>query len=114
MNEISYYDQRTKNLHAKFALSPQARKLLKVVDDVQVGRVDDAELGRMIRQSPSYRRVISETISSIAIFIAQNPQDAETGATLIRLLTKILQIAGECYLRAATFPKLPTCSVAAY
>ncbi|KAL8297238.1 hypothetical protein RB601_003334, partial [Gaeumannomyces tritici] len=107
MTEISYYDQRTKNLHVKFALSPQAKKLLKIVDDVQVGRVDDSELGRMIRQSPAYRHVISETISSIAISIAQNPQDAEAGATLIRLLTKILQIADTNAETMLPFMKFP-------
>ncbi|ELQ44602.1 hypothetical protein OOU_Y34scaffold00071g18 [Pyricularia oryzae Y34] len=96
MNELSYYEQKTKNIHNRLGISRPARLLLKAIDDLQSGALEESELRRMIRLSPRYRNVISQTISDIADFILNHPEESKTGAILIQLLTRILQVAEVC------------------
>lgn len=102
MNDLSYYEQKTKNVHSRIGISKPARLLLKAADDLQTGALEESELRRMIRLSPAYRNLISQTITDIANFILDNPEETRTGAILIQLLTKILQVAD-----AITEPMLP-------
>ncbi|TLD15475.1 uncharacterized protein PgNI_01326 [Pyricularia grisea] len=107
MNELSYYEQKTKNIHNRIGISKPARLLLKAIDDLQAGALEESELRRMIRISPGYRNIISQTISDIADFIINHPEESKTGAILIQLLTKILQVADEISEPMLPFMKFP-------
>ncbi|TLS31588.1 hypothetical protein PpBr36_03355 [Pyricularia pennisetigena] len=107
MNELSYYEQKTKNIHNRIGISKPARLLLKAIDDLQAGALEESELRRMIRISPRYRTIISQTISDIADFILDHPEESKTGAILIQLLARILQVADGIAEPMLPFMKFP-------
>jgi hypothetical protein len=104
MSSHSFYAAQTLDLYKKYKLSENAKSLLKALDDYQFGRIDEAELGRLVRLSPNMRKAITETIARCAKVMGEKPAEMKNCIEIIQNCTVILSIAGTMNLRPPEHP----------
>ena len=94
----SYFVDRLLNVPARLGLSKNAETLLHALDDVNSGIIEEVDLGRKIRLSPTYRQTIPDTINMCSETIAAEPSESTSCVQIIRKCTELMQIAGRYLL----------------
>jgi len=94
----SYFVDRLLNVPARLGLSKDAETLLHALDDVKSGIIEEVDLGRKIRLSPTYRQTIPDTINKCSETIAADPSESTSCVQIIRKCTEIMQIASRYLL----------------
>lgn len=91
----TFYAQQMLNLHNKYGLSNNAKTLLRALDDYKFGRIDQKELGRIVRLSNNMRKAITDTIKKCAQIMGTKPAEVKHCVEIIQSCTEILAVAGE-------------------
>jgi hypothetical protein len=94
----SFYEFRMLNLPGKYKLSPNAQAMLKAHEDWKTAKIDEHELGRLVRLSPENRSAILKTMVKLAGIMQTNPQDSKHCLTMIEICGEIVTIAGKLAL----------------
>jgi len=95
MSLPTYYAQVMLNLHKKYGLSQNAKKLLQAHDDWKLGRIDQDELGRIVRMSPNLRKAIIDTITKVNNAMKKKPEESKICCEIIQACTEILNALGK-------------------
>ena len=64
----TYYAQEMLNLHKRYNLSENAKLLLRAHDDWKLGRIDQDELGRMVKMSPNMRMEVCARVEGAVMW----------------------------------------------
>ncbi|KAK0711429.1 hypothetical protein B0H67DRAFT_463602, partial [Lasiosphaeris hirsuta] len=93
----SFYAQQMLNLHNEYGLSENAGRMLLTYDNWRAGHIDQDELGRIVRMSPSMRRAITETIAKCAgimrMFLPHQSNTRNFGLVATPKKAKCIQVA---------------------
>ncbi|KAK3368096.1 hypothetical protein B0H63DRAFT_564856 [Podospora didyma] len=90
---LTFYGQQMLMLHRKYALSANAKKLLEAHDDWKHGRIDQDELGRLVRLSGNMRKAVTDTIAKCASVMRKKPAELKNCVDIIQACTEILSAA---------------------
>lgn len=104
-SRATFYAHQTLNLHARYNLSDNAKKLLRAHDEWRMGSLGQEELGRRVRMSVDNRKAITDTITKCAATMRKKPADTKNCIDIIQACTEILDAAGKKFplLLAAAF-----------
>jgi hypothetical protein len=94
VEEQSFFIARLFNVPERLGLAQPILKLLRAMDDVRQGSMQEVDLGRGVRLSPALRRSIIETIQKCAITIIQSSDHSKSAAQTIQTLAEVMKIAG--------------------
>ncbi|KAH8673974.1 hypothetical protein BX600DRAFT_509190 [Xylariales sp. PMI_506] len=104
-----FYEARMLNLFNKYNIKDNAQRILKAHEDWKTGRIDEAELGRLIRLSPENRSTIIQTMVKTAGIMQKKPEESKYILEIIETCGEIVSIADKP-LPSVGFPnflKLP-------
>jgi hypothetical protein len=92
----TFYEFRMLNLPARFGISNNGAKMLKAFEDFKTSRIDEAELGRLIRLSPNNRTALVDTLQRCIDVMSQTPEETKHCTAIMRQCTDMIGIAGRC------------------
>lgn len=98
-----YYAQQMLDIHNRYALSENARDLLRAHDDWKTGRITQDDLGRLVRLSPNMRQAIIDTIRKVNNTMKNKPGEQKWCIEIIQACTDMLTALGKCHLEFAMF-----------
>ena len=107
-SRATFYAQQTLNLHARYGLSENAKKLLRDHDQWKSGKLERDELGRQVRLCPDKRKSITDAITKCTAMMRKKPTESKNCLDIIQACTEILDAAGKKY------PMLPALICSAY
>jgi hypothetical protein len=90
----TFYAQQTMGLHSRYGLSENSIQLLRAHDDWKLGRIDQDQLGRIVRMSSNMRAAVTDTIKKCASVMRRQPAEVKNCVDVIQACTEILGIAG--------------------
>ncbi|KAK0621433.1 hypothetical protein B0T17DRAFT_591324 [Bombardia bombarda] len=93
MSAPTFYAQQMLNLHSRFGLSENAKILLRAHDDWKLRRIDQDELGRIVRLSTNMRKAVTDTITKCASIMRKQPTEVKNCVDIIQACTDILTAA---------------------
>jgi hypothetical protein len=91
----TYYEFRLLNLMSKYHISANAETMLKAHEDWKTGKIDEAELGRLVRLSPENRAAVIKTMVKLAGIMGKKPEESKHCLTMIEICGEIVGIAGK-------------------
>lgn len=94
-SDATFYKHQTLNLHARYKLSENAKKLLRDHDQWKQGKLQKEELGRLVRMSPEKRKSITEAIIKCTEMMRKKPAEDKNCLDIIQACTEILDAAGK-------------------
>ncbi|KAK3340905.1 hypothetical protein B0H65DRAFT_275711 [Neurospora tetraspora] len=107
-SRATFYAHQTLNLHARYGLSDNAKKLLRAHDHWRMGGLERDQLGRLVRMSPDMRKSITDTITKCAEIMRKKPAEVKNCIDIIQACTEILDAADKPPdLEGFPFLKLP-------
>ncbi|ORY69880.1 uncharacterized protein BCR38DRAFT_502772 [Pseudomassariella vexata] len=86
----SFYEFRMLNLPSRYQIRSNAQAMLKAYEDFKTGRIDEAELGRLIRLSPENRAAIVQTMVKCAQVMEKKPAESKHCLAIIETCGDIL------------------------
>ncbi|KAK0722778.1 hypothetical protein B0T26DRAFT_674441 [Lasiosphaeria miniovina] len=89
----TFYAQQMLGLHGRYGLTDNAKTLLRAYDDWKIGRIDQDELGRIVRMSTNMRAAITDTITKCAAAMRSRPAEIRNCVDIIQACTDILGLA---------------------
>ncbi|KAL7626201.1 hypothetical protein AAE478_002971 [Parahypoxylon ruwenzoriense] len=92
---VNFYELRMLNVFERLNISNQGRIMLKAFDDFKTSRIDKAELGRLIRLSPSNRSSLINTILQCAEMMNQDSSQSKHCTIVIKSCSEMIKIADE-------------------
>ncbi|RYP57912.1 hypothetical protein DL770_010547 [Monosporascus sp. CRB-9-2] len=106
----TYYEFRMLNLPARYRLTENASRMLKAYEDFKTSRINETELGRLIRLSAENRASIVDTLSKCLEVMAKDKKETQHCVAMMRSCTEMLSIADKLPSNMTGFPfftKLP-------
>lgn len=91
----SYFEFRLHNLMSRYHISPNAETMLKAHENWKTGKIDEAELGRLIRLSPENRAAVIQTMVKLAGIMEKKPEESKHCLTMIEICGEVVGIAGK-------------------
>ena len=91
----TFYEFRMRNLFARYELPANAVRMLKALEEMKMGRLDEAGLGRLIRTSPETRASLFQAMDRCADIMAADNAEAGHCAAIMKCCTEMLSIAGK-------------------
>lgn len=78
----------------EYSIKENARKMLQAHDDWKSHKIDEAELGRLIRLSPGNRAAVIQTMVKTAGIMQKKPEESKFVLAIIEMCGEIVSIAG--------------------
>lgn len=100
----TFYELRMLNKMSEYSIKENARKMLQAYDHWKTGRIDEAELGRLIRLSPENRAAVIQTMIKTPAIMQRKPQESKFVLAIIEMCGEIVSIAGVSLSPKAKFP----------
>ncbi|KAI0128458.1 hypothetical protein BJ170DRAFT_682248 [Xylariales sp. AK1849] len=106
----SFYQFRMLNLLTKFKIPGNAQTMLKAHEDWKTGKIDEAELGRLIRLSPENRASVIQAMMNTAQVMSKKPEESKHCLAIIEICGEIVTVADKSPPTAGfpSFLKLPS------
>lgn len=108
MSLPTYHAQQSLMLHKRYNLSVNAKALLRSHDDWKLGRIDQDELGRMVRMSPNMRQAIIDTITKVNNVMKKKPEESKMCIDIIQACTEIMTALGKPPVCPFSFVQMST------
>lgn len=79
--------------HKRLGLSQNAITLLKHLDEVRLGCIDEDDLGRKIRLSSAFHKAILDTITHCTDMMVEKPDEGVECAQIVKKCTEMMEIS---------------------
>ncbi len=102
----TFYEFRMLNIPARYNLSENGVRMLKAFEDFKNKRLEEEEIGRLIRLSPENRASLIDTLMKCIGVLNNDDQEKKHCTSIMETCTKMIQIAGMVsrYPRIFSFP----------
>lgn len=95
MSSTTYHGQQALDLIEKYNISKNAETAFKALGQFRSGNIDEQEMGKLVRLSPTIRASITETIAKCANVMAADTNEMIHCTGMIQSCVEILEIAGK-------------------
>ncbi|KAI0010332.1 hypothetical protein F4779DRAFT_639450 [Xylariaceae sp. FL0662B] len=106
----TFYEFRMLNCLVRFGICSNGQQMLKAYEDFKTCKIDEAELGRLIRLSPNNRSALVDTMVKCAGIMTELPKESKHCMTIIKSCGEMINIADNPpkVLGFPSFMKLPS------
>lgn len=91
----TFYADSLLNTFKRLRLSSNVISLLKSLDEVRQGSIQEDDLGRKIRISPSHRKALLDTISQCTDTMVKGSSESGECAIIIKKCTDMIEITSK-------------------
>ncbi len=89
----TFFIERLYNIPSKLDLSDIIKAILKEYDDVQLGKVDEADFCRKLYLSAGLRAALNDTIIRCTEIMSESPEDTGLCVAMIKKCSELIKLS---------------------